>query len=438
MSVVDRVEPGSHETAAADPRAGTAAPEGSSSHVQLKAGLRGLSSYAVQARAVAPDRASTLATPAAASSSGGSGARQPHLDRIQRAFGAPDAGEVQAKPQSDAAGRSHASSTAIQRKAVQREEPPVPPSPATEGVISNTLLDIWATNISSAKDLFDVSVKPEQKPPASGLGAAILAIGIDVAAMALFGPLAAAATNRGRQVFVELLNSGFKNGLNATASALKGEDETPQGPSDFSTTWANNQRAAVNAMRQQLVGHLSSGTVTSADLEALTAAVKGATMSAATASRTMLEQYTRALYYHSGDESFDAKGRMLIEAWLGTDTGYAPLESPKEITATIAGLDTAGLKKLKESFPNGINPLDAAMAFEVRFTLMEGTGRVDREGNEGYSKNTHSCYFNNGGKLQNADTQAKGWITSFWGGKIPTVANFGKSAPSGWSKSSAV
>ncbi len=311
-------------------------------------------------------------------------------------------------------------------------------SAAVEAVIGNTLLDIWATNISSTKDLFDSAVKPEQRPPASGLSAAIIGIGIDTAAMALFGPLAAAATNRGRQVLVELMNSAFKNGLNLTANALAKEDETPQSPQDFSAMWANQQREAVNKMRQQLVTLLSSQQVTVDDLRTLTASVTGEMLSSATAARTLLQQYTYAQYYHSGHATFDGKGRMLIDVWLGTDTGFTQLEAPREVTVSIAGLETAALKKLSDSFPNGVNPLDAKMAFEVRFSLMEGSGRLDHEGNEGFDKKHYSCYFNNGGELAKGDAKAMDWLRHFWGGKVPTVANFGKSAPIGWSSRSAV
>ena len=126
--------------------------------------------------------------------------------------------------------------------------------------------------------------------------------------------------------------------------------------------------------------------------------------------------------------------------WLGTDTSpYGSVKPPSTTTVSIAGLDTAGLKELKESFPKGIDPVDAHMAFEVVFGIMEKNGTLIRGwGERNFERNSHSCYFNNGGKLQKSDPKAKAWIPKFWGGKIPTVANFGSSAPTGFSTKSVV
>jgi hypothetical protein len=323
--------------------------------------------------------------------------------------------------------------------AVQRNEA-ARPRANRQAIIANTILDKWQLSVENARLLFATRVKSKGPPPGKALVSAILSIGINVTAARIFGELISdAATHRMKAVY-RIGEGVFKKGTEGLVKELQiagGSGDLRIPPADFSNMWTFEQNEAINEERTKLLGLLRDEDMSEEEMDEMQQQIGGSALSTETAVQILLQQYSRALYDHSGGEG-DGQGLVSISMSMGTSYGGGDLDRagvPVRAALSIQGVDTRQLGHMRRAFPGGIDPVALGMPCKIHLQRIEergiaGPGRLG----DSYDIQNHELYFDSNGALQRATGDAVRLMTR-WGGAIPVVENFGPRMPVvGWSR----
>lgn len=310
----------------------------------------------------------------------------------------------------------------------------------------NTMFDKWASNTQIALNAIKLSVKPNGLPTGWAIANAILGIGIDVITARIFPSIikaAQAVTHAGERTIklavIDAAKSGLKRGMAELASTLNiGErGKLRIDPEEYATHWQSVQLRVIGERRDALVEALGDAQMKESEIKRLVSEVTETALSSDAMIQLLLQQYNLALYYKSGDDSYDAQGLIKIAINVGAGhphpSGVDKNGRPRTGNVTIEGMNTSRLTNLNQAFKDGVDPVALGMPFKLYFWEMEQVG-PGREGEDRYRKRDGSLYFNNQSYLKESSGTALLRFTE-WGNRVPVFTGFGQNVSFvGWSR----